>query len=342
MGRPLNKKYFGNRNIGTNGTSDNGIGGEGIASINWSDAGSWLATAGGTDYPLSGLALPAPTLPSGVQAQWTNYFGAYQVTTGAGSVGLVVGETYTYAPIPGLLVTVLTSGNDASNATFEVTTAGSTTTLLTDLQGVNLTKSPGMTGAATFLVDIYMKIVNTVITEKGSGYTGSETFTVTKVNGALGGAPAGTIVKTTDSGSAGSATNQENAIVAYAYIPASGQPGYVSGTGGSSAVVSDITKQKNDRRYVVKNAQGVGVCQLVTDGAANAQGEMTIKATDQAGKTYYVAKLTSRKAVLVPYGATGHQFPLNSDGTAKTVKWTFGAAVAPSGSETGVVTIENA
>ena len=32
MGRPLNKKYFGNRNIGsTSTTTDDGIGGEGLA-----------------------------------------------------------------------------------------------------------------------------------------------------------------------------------------------------------------------------------------------------------------------------------------------------------------------
>ena len=62
---------------------------------------------------------------------------------------------------------------------------------------------------------------------------------------------------------------------------------------------------------------------------------MTIKATDQGGANYYVAKLTSRKAVLVNYSGT----PQFADGTS--VKWTFGAAVAPSGSETGVVTIEN-
>ena len=35
MGRPLNKKYFGNRNTGTTGSSDNTIGGEGIAGISW-------------------------------------------------------------------------------------------------------------------------------------------------------------------------------------------------------------------------------------------------------------------------------------------------------------------
>ena len=34
MGRPLNKKYFGNRNIGSaSTTADNGIGGQAVASI---------------------------------------------------------------------------------------------------------------------------------------------------------------------------------------------------------------------------------------------------------------------------------------------------------------------
>jgi hypothetical protein len=328
MGRPLNKKYFGNRNVGSSSTTaDNKIGGEGIASINWSQVGSWLSSAGGAAAPLAGLALPAPTLPGGVQATWTNYFGAAAVTTGAGSVGLVVGETYEYAPIPGLVVTVATSTNNGTNATFTVTNAGSTTNLLTDLTGVTLTRKTG-SGAATFLVDIALKIVDTVINEKGSGYTGAETFTVALANSATGTAPAGTIVLTTDSGAAGSATNQENAILAYAFVPAV--------NGGTQRLVADIVKQTNDKRYKVKTSEGTGICQLKTSGIVNAAGEMTIKATDQAGKTYFVAKLTSRKAVLVPYGTSGHQFS-----SGASVKWTFGAAVAPSGSETGVVTIEN-
>ena len=355
MGRPLNKKYFGNRNIGSTGTGDNyGIGGEGIASINWSTVGAFMGTAGVDAITIP--ALPAPTLPSGVQATWTMEFEVESVTTGAGVLDLAVGDTFAWDPsgadpIPGMVAKV--TDVSGANAIFSVTVSGASRgnsmtlpNIPDDTQGVTLNKTNvGGGTATTFLVDIFWRVkASTVtITEKGSGYVGTETFTFTKAGSTAGTVPAGTIVVTTDSGSAGSSTNQENAIVAYAYIPASGQPGYISGTGGSSAVVSDIRKQKNDRRYVVKNAQGVGVCQLVTDGAANAQGEMTIKATDQAGKTYYVAKLTSRKAVLVPYGANGHQFPLNSDGTAKTVKWTFGAAVAPvNGTEAGVVTIENA
>ena len=325
MGRPLNKKYFGNRNVGSSSTTaDNKIGGEGIASITWSNRGSWLSATSGS-APLAGLALPAPTLPGGVQATWTNYFGAHVVTTGAGSVGLVQGETYEYAPIPGLLVTVLTSSNNGTNATFEVTTAGSTTSLLQDLTGVNLTKSAGMSGVGTFLVDIKLKIVDTIIGEAGSGYTGAETFTVTLVNGASGTAPAGTLVLTTDSGSAGSSTNQENAIVAYAYLV------------GSELKVGDIVKQTNDRRYKVKTADGTGICQLATELAVD-EGFMNIVATDSAGGTYFVKKLLSRKAVLVPAAvarlssSAGSQF---ASGTS--AKWTFGSAVLNT-----TVTIENA
>ena len=64
MARPLNKKFFGNRNTGSASvTTDDGIGGQGVASI----------TLGGTNNS-SGYALndpidiSAPNLPGGVQA----------------------------------------------------------------------------------------------------------------------------------------------------------------------------------------------------------------------------------------------------------------------------------
>jgi hypothetical protein len=131
---------------------------------------------------------------------------------------------------------------------------------------------------------------------------------------------------TTDTGSAGSATNEENAIVVTAFIPAA--------NGGSSAATGDIVKQRNDRSYKVKTAQGTGICRLKTSGAASAAGEMTIKATDSAGGLYLVAKLTARKVVLVPAaldGVAGTQF---ASGTS--AKWTFGSAVVNT-----TVTIEN-
>ena len=338
MGRPLNKKYFGNRNIGANGYeidgnlsnsqnyADDRIGGEGIASINWSQVGSFRGNDGAHN-PLVGMALPAPTLPGGVQAEWTVTLEVASVTTGAGSVGLVVGDTYTYAGLGNPVFTVATSSNNGTNATFTVTNRGSVdlASLPGDTTGVNITKVSG-SGVGSFLVDINFRIKTVTITQKGSGYTGKETFTVTLYAGATGTAPAGTTVLTTDSGAPGSSTNQENAIVAYGYVD-----------GGREVV--DIIRQTNGRSYKIQGADGiVRSAKLVTDGNANADGEMDISATDFGGGTYYVKKLMNRKATLVQKGAGPWEFASGVD-----VPWTFEAAPRDTALQTGYnVKIDNA
>jgi hypothetical protein len=223
MGRPLHKKYFGNRNIGTTGTADNGIGGQGVASVTIS--GTWAEFASATTT----VVFSAPQLPGGVTATGTAVIAA----------GVVTGVT---------------------------------------------------------------------ITEKGSGYTAAPTVTIADSDGGAETTGTATAVLTTDTGSAGSATNQENAIAAYAFV-----------TGGSNKL-GDIVKQVSSRRYKVKTADGTMVCKLVTDGIADAAGEITITATDSAGGTYFVKKLTARKAVLVRNSGTAFA-------TGASVKWTFGSAV---------------
>ena len=336
MGRPLNKKYFGNRNVGTGGyqlgQADDFIGGEGIASINWSNLGSWRSGA------VTGLALPAPSEPGGVQATWNIFYSivndATGVTTGAGKSGLVVGWKGTNTSLPGYEVTV--TDVSGSNALFAITTVGTpfaTIPFSGNGQGVTWTKSGGGGTAANFLTDVNWQVDgSTAIVEKGSGYIGTETFTVTTANGTP---PAGTIVLTTDSGSRpgygdlNANTNQENAILIYAKTT----------TGGSSKL-GDIIKQTNARSYKVKTADGTSVVKLVA--AAPAKGQATITATDSSGKTYYVIKLTAHKALLVPYGANGHEFPTTgteADGSPiyQSVKWTFSAATAGA-----TVTVANA
>jgi hypothetical protein len=333
MGRPLNKKYFGNRNIGSTGTGDNyGIGGEGIASISWSTLGAFQGNS--NVAVLTFPALPAPTLPSGVQATWTAQYEVESVSTGSGKALLAVGDTFGVASVPGMIAIVTSIAS--TNAVFSVTAAGGArgdalalASIPQDTVGITLTKIAGTGTAATFLCDITFRVkASTVtITEKGSGYTGAETFTFTKPGTTSGDVPAGTIVLTTDSGSAGSSTNQENAIVVTAFIPVANN--------GTAALTGDIVKQTNDKRYKVKTSEGTGICQLVTDGVANAAGEVSIKATDSEGKNYLVAKLTSRKVVLVPAalgGSAGTQFA-----SGASAKWTFGSAVL-----NDTVTIENA
>lgn len=329
MGRPLNKKYFGNRNIGSTGTGDNyGIGGEGIASINWSTLGSFMGNSNVAVLTVPNL--PAPTLPNGVQATWSVLFDVESVTTGAGKTDLAVGDTFGWASVPGLIAKV--TNLDGANAIFSVTTTGASRgtplavgDLPQDSQTITMTKIAGTGTAATFVVDVLFRVASATITEKGSGYKGTETFTFTKPGTTSGTVPAGTITLTTDSGSAGSTTNQENAIIGYAYIPAA--------NGGTQRLVCDIKKQTNDRRYKVTTSEGTGICQLVTDGVANAAGEIDITAFDSDGGEYWVLKLTSRKVVLVQKGVGGGtQFA-----TGTSVPWTLGNAV-----EDYSVKIENA
>jgi hypothetical protein len=315
MAARLNKKYFGNRNVGTTTGTDDKIGGEGIASINWSTLGSFQGNS--NVQVLTALtALPAPTIPTGVQATYTAQFEVESVFTGSGKTNLAVGDTFGVASVPGMIAKVTdTSG---ANAVWSVTTTGASrgdalalADIPQDTVGITLTKIAGSGTANTFLVDILFRVKESTvtITEKGSGYVGTETFTFAKPGTTAGTVPAGTIVLTTDTGNVGSSTNQENAFIAYAYI------------GGSRKVV-DIVGQKGARRYKVTDGTNVAVCNLVTDGAANAAGEMDITATDSAGGAYWVKKINNRRCTVVRKAAGGGtQFATDS-----SVPWTLDAA----------------
>ena len=179
----------------------------------------------------------------------------------------------------------------------------------------------GVTATGTAVIDGSGNVTGVTITQKGSGYTSAPTVTIADSDvGSEVTTGTATAVLTTDSGAVGSSTNQENAILISAYVP--------TANGGSSAVSGDIVKQVGSRRFKVKTAQGTGLVKLVA--TAPAAGQARITATDSAGGTYYVTKLTAHKA-LVTRG-TGTQFA-----TGASVKWTFGSAVANNS-----VTISNA
>ena len=335
MGRPLNKKYFGNRNVGTSGyeqgQGDDFIGGEGIASISWSTLGAFQGNS--NVQVLTAIpALPTPSIPGGVQATWTMQFEVESVFTGAGKTNLAVGDTFGVASVPGMVAKV--TDVSGANAVFSVTTTGASrgnalalADIPQDTIGITLTKIAGSGTANTFLCDILFRVKESTvtITEEGSGYIGTETFTFAKPGTTSGTVPAGTIVLTTDSGNRpgtgdlNANTNQENAILIYAKT-----------TSGGTSKLGDIIKQQSSRRYKVKTADGTAVVKLVA--AAPAYGQATITATDQGGATYYVTKLTAHKALLTSTGSGSPQFA-----NGASVKWTFGTAVANSS-----VTIANA
>ena len=113
MARSLNKKYFGNRNIGTAGTGDDNIGGQGVASVTIS--GSWASFTAGTTT----VTFSAPSLPGGVTATGT------AVIDGSGVVtGVTITETGSgYTAVP----TVTIADSDGGGETTGTATAVLTT-----------------------------------------------------------------------------------------------------------------------------------------------------------------------------------------------------------------------
>ena len=245
MGRPLNKKFFGNRNIGSSTvTTDDGIGGQGVGSVVVSGtfSGKTTTVSGAANpYTIPASVISAPQLPGGVK--------------------------------PTLTITFAT----ASTATVTVV-------------------------------------------DSGSGYTAVPTISGAALQ-ALGGG-AGTVVLTAvlaiDSGSVGSATNDENAITITAWVPATGAAGNITGN-GTSAVTGDIVRQCGSDKYIVRTAQGLGRVKLVA--GTPAAGQATIIATDSAGGTYYVTELRAHKAHIINGDQTGTQFTTGTDGI--DVPWTF-------------------
>jgi len=115
---------------------------------------------------------------------------------------------------------------------------------------------------------------------------------------------------------------------------------------GSSAKAADILKQQSSRRYQVQTADGTGTVRLVA--AAPATGQAIITATDANGNTYYVVKLTGRRAYLVQHAQNGTSDWLYATDTETAdvlnpgtpAKWTItGSATVPSATDIGTVVI---
>jgi hypothetical protein len=149
---------------------------------------------------------------------------------------------------------------------------------------------PGGTTATGTVVVTAGAVDSITITNAGSGYTSAPTV---DLSGEGNGDATATATLT---------TGTQNAIAISAYVP-----------GGSSAVAGDIVAQKGSKTYRVTTAQGTGECVLVA-AAIPTEGQMNITATDSAGDTYYVKKLTNRTVVLLR--ATGTEFE-----TDAKVKW---------------------
>jgi len=144
MARPLNKKFFGNRNIGTGGEqvtgdlsnsqnySDDRIGGEGVGSVT-------INTVGGYQSGLPTATFSTPVIPGGVRATGIVHGNAKTAATTTNGTGYQVGDVLTVA-----------GGTRTSAATFPV---AAITTLGT----------PGITNGGT-LYDVTNGTVGDLVT----------------------------------------------------------------------------------------------------------------------------------------------------------------------------------
>jgi hypothetical protein len=172
----------------------------------------------------------------------------------------------------------------------------------------------GQAASGTLSIGTDRRVTAFNVSNAGSGYTSTSSVTVT-VSPATTGSAATYHVGLT-------AAARADGLAMYAYIPASGTAGFVSGSGGTQRLLGDVVRQTGCNKYIVATSEGVGRVKLVSDGAANAAGEADLTATDSTGKTYYVMKLNGRKAKLKQYGSSGHEFADES-----WVKWNFDNAV---------------
>jgi hypothetical protein len=332
MGRPLHKKYFGNRNIGTGGYqitgnlsnsqnySDDRIGGEGLASVSNGTVGAIQINNTYKTFP--GLTVAAPTLPGGVTATTAVTWEIAAITVGGTNTGYTINQTGAAVVLTGLesqasvdpVITVNTNGS--GNVSSISLTGGRGEFTSIDGTGITTWAITGA-GGSNAQATVTFRVKSIAVVEEGSGYTGLPNLSWSQVNG--GTMPsAQTPALTTDSGAPGSATNQENAIIMYANT---------SGA-GSTGRAADVIKQVNTRTYKVKTSDGIGKVKLGTDSTP-ATGYAYMVATAESGGTYYVTKLTAHRATLV--AKTG-----DSALDGLSVQWTLSS---PTGS---IVQIENA
>jgi hypothetical protein len=352
MGRPLNKKYFGNRNIGTNRPNDDGIGGEGVASITF---GGTNNSTGFTNGSTTQATFSAPQIANGTTATGTIVTYAAGALTNKTTYGTYTGTGVSAAGTFTGVSQKSTSGS-GTGATFVVTktsgTAYSSTITVTlnsnSGQGYALNDTVTIDGAAlggvtvtndlTFTIGTFVATTGTIksitITNKGSGYTTAPSLTLsTGTQGTLTVTP----VLNVDSGAVGTSTNNENAILAWAY------------TGGNLVEV-DLQKQISTKRYrfnksgeVSRTGAEVGRIRYdaVADGTAGytaSEGkELNIVAVDASGGTYLVRKLYNRTCTVNPVSiastpATLFGVSATTPGAVYTAgkqyKWTFGTATA--------------
>ena len=293
MGRPLNKKYFGNL-VAPYTAGDTGEGGSRITAINLNAQGSGYTT-------VPAVTITAPQLPNGVAATYAVHMEIDTITV---SGTLLAGHGYTIGPctfteLPGVIAQItLVGSGQGETQTIDFSGTGMNRgdfTAITATTGIHVIEAGG-DGNNTVTVTYRVKSVAVTNSTANQGYVPADTTTTIAGNATLNATTFVKMVATVD--------GYDNAVIlARAFI-----------NGARKDV--DILKQESSRRYRVKTDSLAPVVARLVDHASAAAGEMDITATDSDSNAYWVLKLTAHKALLVRKSAGSGQFA-----TGTTVRW---------------------
>jgi len=265
MGRPIKKKYFGNTNTGSANTrADDGIGGEGVASV--------AITNSGTLYSAGSVPLfTAPQIVGGVRP--TAVFSRNSV----GNIAITISDQGSgYTSVPTLSVTTATAVSTAATGTISQSVIYVTTA--TGIYAGMKANGTGINASATYVTSVVGNTVNLSAANAGAVTVAAYISFQDVGTGFVAGA-----ITTT--------TNQQNAILFTSWVPTASNGS--ANTGGGAITGGDIVKQTGSKRYYVKTTQGYGVCILTTGTVTRGKIEMT--AVDWYGNIYNIARLQQRK-----------------------------------------------
>jgi len=292
MGRPIKKQFFGNtittyKDHATGGKT--GVGGEGVLSISISNTG--------TNYSKgTTVSFATPNVTGGIRATGHPVFG--WGPSGFGISSIVIdnpGSGYTSAPV----MTVTKAPTITSTTNSGLTATNTFTVSSVTGIAIGMLIAGAATGSAGYVTAINGNVISSTVNNNGP-WTNAANLTFTD-NGA-------SFAKTVNLTS-----GRPNAISFASTL-----------TGGTVRTTGDILKQESSRRYLIQNTDGKGVCKLVAKANADLlAGEMNIIATDYNGNTYFVTKLTARKARLEQYVNNEAAWLVDDGGVAG---WTIGAA----------------
>jgi len=314
MGRPLPSRFFGNRNTGSaSTTADDGLSGEGVESISTGTVGSFSVNNTYKNFP--NLVIPAPDLPTGVQAVADVVFELDTVTFASGGqtnadyvAGLSTGITGMGG---GAVIRIVETASKVTSVDLVGGNRGEFRRGDFDGTGITTHQVLQAPNAGTDLqITATYRVKSITMTEKGSGYTSTPSLSWNGHTFTTQTAPsAQTVTMTTPDGTPNSGYD-------FATIKVTAQT-----TSGGSALTGDIVAQKGSRRYRVATTDGTAVCSLVAGSPA--VNQMSLIATDYSGNTYYVTKLTRHRVLLTQNTGSSYEFV-----TGSSAAWTLDSLVA--------------